>query len=58
LQEGIAAARAGRVERARFYLQRVVEADEGVVQAWYWLSRVVETPHERRICLENVLALD
>jgi len=36
----------------------VVEADEGVVQAWYWLSRVVEAPHERRICLENVLALD
>jgi len=58
LQEGIAAARSGQVERARFYLQRVVEADEGVVQAWYWLSRVVEAPHERRICLENVLALD
>ncbi len=58
LREGIAAARAGQAERARFYLQRVVEADDHVVQAWYWLSRVVESPHEREVCLENVLALD
>jgi tetratricopeptide (TPR) repeat protein len=37
---------------------RVVEIDQRNVQAWYWLSRVVETPREREICLENVLALD
>jgi len=32
--------------------------DERSVQAWYWLSRVVESVEERQICLENVLALD
>jgi tetratricopeptide (TPR) repeat protein len=58
LNEGIAAARSGQLERARACLLRVVEADERNVQAWYWLSRVVESPEEREICLENVLALD
>ncbi len=58
LRKGIAAAQAGQAERARFYLQLVVEADEKAVPAWYWLSRVVESPREREVCLENVLALD
>jgi len=58
LKEGIAAARAGRAAQARAYLLPVVQADERNVQAWYWLSRVVESPDEREICLENVLALD
>ena len=58
LKEGIAAARAGRAAQARAYLVPVVQADERNVQAWYWLSRVVESPDEREICLENVLALD
>jgi tetratricopeptide (TPR) repeat protein len=58
LQEGIAAARAGEVERARASLLRVIEADGRNVQAWYWLSRVVDDPKEREICLENVVALD
>jgi len=58
LKEGIAAARAGQATRARDCLLPVVQADERNVQAWYWLSRVVESPDEREICLENVLALD
>lgn len=58
LQDGIAAAQAGRADRARALLLRVIEVDEHNVQAWYWLSRVVESPQEREICLENVLTLD
>lgn len=58
LADGIAAARAGDAERARANLLRVVERDDRNVQAWYWLSRIVDDPREREICLENVLALD
>jgi tetratricopeptide (TPR) repeat protein len=58
LQEGVAAARAGRAAQARALLLRVIEIDKHNVQAWYWLSQVVESPQEREICLENVLALD
>jgi tetratricopeptide (TPR) repeat protein len=58
LQEGVAAAKAGQPDRARTLLLRAVEVEERNVQAWYWLSRVVEAPEEREICLENVLALD
>ena len=58
LQEGITAARAGDAAQARPLLFRVVQHDEDNLAAWYWLSRVVERPLERQICLENVLALD
>ena len=58
LKEGIAAARVGEAARARACLLPVVQADGRNVQAWYWLSRVVEPLEEREICLENVLALD
>ena len=58
LQEGVAAVQAGQSQRGRACLLRVVAADERNVQAWYWLSRVADSPEEREICLENVLALD
>jgi len=62
LQAGIAAAQAaaqaGRAEEARRALLRVTELDERSEQAWLWLSGVVETFDERRICLENVLAIN
>ena len=58
LAEGVAAARAGEAGRARASLLRAIEAEPNSVQAWYWLSRVVDDPEERAICLENVLILD
>jgi len=58
LAQGVAAARAGDSGRAQASLLRAVEADPGSVQAWYWLSRVVDDSQERALCLENVLALD
>jgi tetratricopeptide (TPR) repeat protein len=58
LQAGIAAAKAGERARARELLQHVVEADEHNLQAWLWLSDVVNTLEDQEVCLENVLTID
>ncbi len=58
LRQGIAAVKAGRKEEARRLLMQVVELDEQNEQAWLWLSGVVETVEDRRICLENVLTIN
>lgn len=58
LQEGIQAAKAGEHERARALLLPLVEQDENNEQAWLWLSGVMPTWEERRICLENVLTIN
>jgi hypothetical protein len=58
LQQGIAAAKAGRKDQARQILIQVTELDERNEQAWLWLSGVVESLEDRRICLENVLAIN
>ena len=58
LSEGIAAARAGHKDQARQLLLQVIAQDQEVEAAWLWLSEVVEDPHERQVCLENVLALN
>ena len=56
--EGIAHAQAGRREQARELLLRVVECDERNVSAWLWLSGLVDDLQDRRVALENVLAID
>jgi len=58
LREGIAAVKAGQNERAHDLLIRVVARDEQNAQAWLWLSGVVESLEDRRVCLENVLDID
>src|ERR671931_800919 len=58
LQQGIAAARAGRREEALALLMQVVEADERNEQAWLWLAGVIDDPEDMRTCLENVLDLN
>ena len=58
LQAGIAAAKAGRAQEARQALLQVTELDERNEQAWLWLSGVVESLKDRRVCLENVLAIN
>ncbi len=58
LKQGIAAARNGRKAEARDKLMLVVELDEQNEQAWLWLSGVVESDNDRRVCLENVLTLN
>jgi tetratricopeptide (TPR) repeat protein len=58
LADGIAAAKAGRTGVARDLLLRAVDVDSENEHAWLWLSSVVRTNDERRICLENVLTLN
>jgi Flp pilus assembly protein TadD len=58
LREGVAAAKAGHKEEARQALMQLVELDEHNEQGWLWLSGVVESVEEQRICLENVVAIN
>ena len=58
LRRGVAAARAGERAKAHQLLVNVLRADEENELAWLWLSGVVETAAEQRICLENVLTLN
>jgi tetratricopeptide (TPR) repeat protein len=58
LREGIAAAKAGQRERARDLLMHVVEEDEENLQAWLWLSGVMDGLDDKEVCLENALELD
>lgn len=58
VQAGIAAAKAGEREKARDLFLQVIASDERNELAWLWLSGVVQTDEERRVCLENVLAIN
>ena len=58
LRRGISAAKAGRREEARQILLHIVELDKRNEQAWLWLSGVVDGREDRRVCLENVLAIN
>lgn len=58
LRQGIAAARAGDKEKARRLLGQVVTHDKWNEKAWLWLSDVVQTDEQRKVCLENVLAIN
>jgi len=58
MKQGIAAVKAGEREKGRALLLQVIEADERIEQAWLWLSDAVDTDEDRRICLENVLAIN
>jgi WD40 repeat protein len=58
LNEATKAARAGQKADARKLLERILSMDDAHEQAWLVLATVVETPRERRICLENVLEIN
>jgi hypothetical protein len=58
LEAGITAARAGRRDEARELLQQALQVDPRSEQGWLWMSAVVETDDERRICLERVLTIN
>ncbi len=58
LKLAVASAKAGEIQMARDLLMRIVERDERNITAWLWLSEVSTNPDDRRICLENMLALD
>lgn len=57
VQQAIAAFEAGERHAARRHLTEAVQARPDDVLAWRWLADVVESPVERRVCLERLVAL-
>jgi hypothetical protein len=58
VREGVNAYKAGRRDEARALLLKATELDQSNVQAWLWLSGLMDTPDDQRTCLENVLAIN
>ncbi len=58
LRAGIQAARMGNRVEAQRLLKQVLALDDSNESAWMWMASVVETPRERRTCLETVLELN
>ena len=60
LVRGKAAAKAGDMEEARFFLRWVLRSEglteERKIEALFWLSEAVDDPVEKRDCLESILA--
>ena len=58
LQQGIAAAKAGRKGEARQLLLEATKSTGTAENAWLWLSGVVEREEERLFCLDNALQIN
>lgn len=58
LQAGILAAREGRRTEARALLKEALQANPLSEQGWLWMSAVVDSRAERRVCLERVLSIN
>jgi len=58
LIQGIRAAEAGEKVKAHKLFTDVVMRDEQNMNAWLWLSRVVDNAEDREICYENILTQD
>lgn len=58
LHAGIAAIERGDRERGQALLLQVVERNDGIEQAWWWLSLTVRSREDQITALENVLALN
>ena len=59
LVRGIAAAKSREKDQARFYLEWVLRTDsdrQQKIKAWLWLSKISDSPADKRECLENILA--
>ena len=58
VQRGKAAARVGRLDEARTYLDRAVQLEPGNVEAWLALTAVVQDPAQKIACFETILRLE
>ncbi len=58
IREAVVSAKAGNKAWARDCLSRVLRMDPRNEAAWLWLSSVLETPAEKRFCLEKVLSIN
>lgn len=58
LNAAITAIRAGETKRGRALLAQVLRANPSCEIAWLWMATVVETPQQKRECLERALAIN
>ncbi len=58
IRTAIQAAQSGNKGIARHILEEVVKEAPDNEAAWMWLASVVDTPEERRSCLQRVLAIN
>lgn len=58
LEQAIVHVNGGELEDGRVLLERVLEQDPRNDRAWVWLSGCVEDPMQRRICLQQALAVN
>jgi hypothetical protein len=58
LRAGIRAAQQGDQQRARQLLEDLLRRDRDNELAWIWMASIVQSSHERRICLEHVLKIN
>lgn len=58
INEAIQSLRAGKKADARKLLEKAIELNEYSEEAWLWLSAVVDTDEDKRVCLENVLIVN
>jgi hypothetical protein len=58
VREAIKKQREGKNAEARALLEKATEIDQSNEKAWLWLSAVVDSPEDQRVCLENVLFLN
>lgn len=58
IKDGIRAHKAQKTDEAFEALSKATELDPYNVQAWLWLSAVVDSEEDKRVCLENVLHID
>lgn len=58
LQRATAAIKDGQKDKARQLLAQLLDKDPRDIQAWLWMTEVVETDEERLQCLQKVLEID
>jgi hypothetical protein len=58
LRMGITAAKAGNIENARVFFQRVLESNQNEERAWIWLAWTADNDVDRRRYLETALTLN
>jgi hypothetical protein len=51
-------AQQGDKAKARELLEAVLKQDRANEQAWIWLASVVDSPKERRVCIERVIKIN
>jgi hypothetical protein len=58
VKEGVRLFKANKKAEARSIWEQVTELDPYNEQAWLWLSAVVDSVEDQRVCLENVLYIN